>query len=61
MIRRERTDSGFNFGAAEVSCACADDKAGWVIMMVNTPKASVQVYVTKTGKVRFYKNGKELL
>lgn len=53
-IRLERTESGFNFGAAEVSAMCADEKKGWSVVSINTPKRSLQVYVTRTGQVRIF-------
>lgn len=53
---------GFEYGAAEVTRACSDEKKGWVLISINTPKPNqtIKVYVTKTGKVRVYKNEKEL-
>jgi hypothetical protein len=49
---------GFNFGAAAVNRACSRD--GWVILTVDTPRETLEVYVTKTGKIRVFKPGKEL-
>jgi hypothetical protein len=50
------TAYGFQFGAALVERACSDDKRGWVVLTLCTPKhdgiARLQIYVTKTGKVR---------
>ena len=52
------TEFGFEFGAATVTRACSDKKKGWVIVLLDTPKfhhnGSIQIYVTKTGKVRIY-------
>lgn len=45
---------GFEYGSAEVTRICSDKKRGWVVVQVDTPKNNVQVYVTKTGKVRVY-------
>jgi len=53
-IRYEETQYGFNYGAAEVSRACSDSERGWVAIRITTPKTDLQVYVTKTGKVRVY-------
>jgi len=50
---------GFKYGAAEVTRLTSDDKKGWVVLQVKTPKTEIQIYVTKTGKVRIYKDGKE--
>ena len=52
----ERTSCGFNYGAAKISAVCSDEKKGWVIVDVTTPKKSFQVYVTKTGKIRVFDN-----
>jgi hypothetical protein len=56
------TQYGFEFGAAKVTRMFSDAKKGWVTLGVETPKHSghdtLQVYITKTGKVRiFSKNG----
>ena len=62
MITGTRTDYEFIWGSAEVTRLASDDKKGWVLMEINTPKEKLQVYVTKTGKVRIHnKNNKELL
>lgn len=52
-VRLERTEHGLIFGAAEVSAMCSDKK-GWVVLSVNIPKQSLQIYVTRTGKVRVF-------
>ena len=48
------TQYGFDYGAASITRAMSDEKKGWVILIVDTPKQSIQVYVTKTGKVRVH-------
>ena len=53
-VERRRTDHGFVFGAADVVCLCADERNGWVLISVKTPKNEIQVYVTKTGKIRIH-------
>jgi hypothetical protein len=56
MTRRELTQYGFNFGAAEVT-RIHEEKNGSVHIGITTPKtkpASMQIYVTKTGKVRVF-------
>jgi len=55
----EQTQFGFKYGAASVERLCSDEKKGWVAIGVNAGKNRVQVYVTKTGKVRLYINGAE--
>lgn len=46
--------SGFQWGGADIRRFCDDTKAGWVIVGIITKKYphGLQVYVTKTGKVR---------
>ena len=46
------TEFGFDFGPVGVKRLCADDKKGWIVLGIKTAKADLQVYVTKTGKVR---------
>ena len=57
------TQYGFNFGPAVVERLCSDDEKGWVYLSVKTPKINqgIEIYVTKTGKLRVYRNGKEML
>ena len=50
------TDFGFQFGAAKVE-RWTKDKRGGVVIGITTPKETIQVYVTKTGKVRVFANG----
>ena len=63
MAKTEITQYGFNFGPAVIERLCSDDSKGWVYLAVNTPKETqgINVYVTKTGKLRVYRNGKEIL
>jgi len=60
MTPYREIDFGFQFGAAKVTRCMSDDRTGWVVVAVDTPKTHVQVYVTKTGKVRVYTDKKEL-
>lgn len=48
----KRNDHGFDFGALNVEATCSDARRGWVVVTLKTPKHSVEVYVTKTGKMR---------
>ena len=52
---------GFEYGAAKVERLFSDEKKGWVTIGVTTPKVSIQVYVTKTGKVRVHGHNSEWL
>lgn len=54
------TRYGFNWGAAKVARIASDEIKGWIVIEVDSPKSKVQVYVTKTGKMRLYRDGKEL-
>lgn len=58
-IEFEETEYGFKYGSADLSRLCSDVKKGWVMMGLKTPKTDIQIYVTKTGKVRVFdiKNG----
>ena len=59
-IPYKEVDYGFQYGTAEVTRLCSDDKKGWVVLLVETPKQKLQIYVTKTGLVRVHdKDGKE--
>lgn len=61
-IKRERTECGFQFGAATVECVASVGSRGDIaIIGLTTPKHSFQIYVTKTGKVRIFTNGFEVL
>ena len=58
----KETIYGFEYGSAKIERKCSDKKKGWVCLGVETPKETLSVYVTKTGKVRIHdqKTGKEL-
>lgn len=47
-------DYGFEWGPLKVERSVSDDKAGWAILEVITHKKTIQVYVTKTGKIRVF-------
>lgn len=59
-IHYKETQYGFEFGAAKVTRIHSDEKTGKVWMDIKTPKSYLQIYVTKTGKVRVFTNHKEL-
>jgi len=46
------TTYGFEYGSAKIERLASDSKQGWVVIEIRTPKAMLQVYVTKTGKMR---------
>lgn len=54
QIAYQEITFGFLFGSAEVTRLCSDKKKRWVILQIKTPKQMIQVYVTKTGKIRIY-------
>jgi len=53
-MRNETTDYGFNYGAAKVTRIANDGEA--VIIGVETPKTTISIRVTKTGKMTIYNN-----
>jgi len=59
MIHYKEIDYGFEYGSAEVTRLFSDKKKGWVTLQVKTPKKTLQVYVTKTGKVRIFDSNDE--
>lgn len=62
-MKGKTIEFGFEFGPVEITRACADDKKGWVLLMLKTKKHpnGIQVYVTKTGKVRVHSEKGEWL
>jgi hypothetical protein len=57
------TTYGFEWGSAKIERCFSDSRKGWVTMILSTPKHSghgaIQIYVTKTGKVRIHSEGGE--
>ena len=55
-IHFEETTYGFEYGAANITRFFCDEKKGWVVIGLKTPRAQreMQIYVTKTGKVRVW-------
>jgi len=49
---------GFEYGSAEVTRLFSDTEKGWITLGLETPKhkgnRGIQIYVTKTGKVRVF-------
>jgi hypothetical protein len=54
VIPYEELQYGFQYGAAKVTRLFSDKKKGWVTLGIETPKQTIQVYVTKTGKIRIH-------
>jgi len=54
----KETQYGFDYGAAKVTRLFSDEEKGWVTLGIETPKykgiSGLQIYVTKTGKVRIH-------
>ena len=50
------TDFGFEWGAGKLERVFSDNKKGSVTMALKTPKyyRGIQIYITKTGKVRIH-------
>lgn len=45
---------GFEYGAAKITRLFSDENKGWITVEVKTPKEELQIYVTKTGKIRIH-------
>jgi len=56
-MRLEQREFGFIYGPAEVTRIASDDEKGWVVLGIVTAKTELQIYATKTGKVRVYTYG----
>lgn len=55
MIPFENLQYGFRYGAATITRLLSNKKNGWVVIGINTLKnVDLQIYVTRTGKVRIY-------
>ena len=56
----KETQYGFEYGDAKVTRITSDEKKGWVILGIESSKYSgnnhIQIYVTKTGKIRIHSN-----
>lgn len=52
----KQNEHGFEWGPVNVACGFLDEKKGWVTLILKTKKYphGVQVYVTKTGKIRVH-------
>lgn len=61
VIHYQETQYGFEYGSAKVNRLYSDEKTESVTIGIDSQKSRVQVYVTKTGKIRVYKDGNELI
>ena len=50
----QRTPHGFDWSCAKTECLSSDEKKGWIYLGVATPKDSIEIYITKSGKMRVY-------
>ena len=54
----QETQYGFDYGSAKVTRVFSDEKKGWITLGLETSKHvghdALQIYVTKTGKVRIH-------
>ena len=57
MPHYRETRYGFEYGSAKITRLFSDDKKGWVTLEVKTPKQEIQIYVTRTGKIRVHGKG----
>lgn len=46
------TDYGFTWDNVTVERTVSDDKKGWKVITVKTPRGRVELYITKTGLIR---------
>jgi hypothetical protein len=56
-VHYKETTYGFEYGSATISRITSDEKKGWVVLGIKTPKydtGELQIYITKTGKVRIF-------
>ena len=54
MINYKELQYGFEYGSAKVTRLFSNDKKGTVTLEIKTAKQTIQVYVTKTGKIRIH-------
>ena len=54
MSTLQQTQYGFTWNCATITRLASDDKKGWCYLGVRTPKDCIEIYITKTGKIRVY-------
>lgn len=47
----KETEFGFEYGPIRVERTCSDNKRGWALLTVRTPKMKMELYVTRTGEI----------
>jgi hypothetical protein len=52
---------GFEWGGMTVCRISSELSKGWVVLQVSSAKTNIEIYCTKTGKIRIYRDGKELI
>ena len=61
-ILYKETDFGFTYGSITTERLFSDEKKEWVTLSAKTKKHNLQIYATKTGKIRIHdENGNEWL
>jgi hypothetical protein len=58
-IEGRQTQYGFIWGPAQITRLFCDQKKGWVTIGLTTKKDEIQLYITKTGKIRIFSGTKE--
>ena len=60
-LHYKETQYGFEYGPVKVDRMFSDEKKGWVTLGIATKKYPhyIEVYITKTGKVRIFSDNKE--
>lgn len=50
------TKYGFDWSCAKIERICSNEKKGWIVIGIKTPryKKHLQIYITRTGKIRIY-------
>ena len=51
------TQFGFQWGGGEIKRVCDIEKTGAVILALETKRTELEIYVTRTGKVRVVTHG----
>ena len=61
----KETEYGFEYGNAKIKRLCSDVKKGWITIGIESDKyqglKAIQLYMTKTGKVRIHSEDGEWL
>lgn len=55
MVDFKEIDCGFKYGSVEVTRTAHDERKGWVVLNIKSPKIEIQIYATKTGEIRIFK------